>query len=132
MALGNTDDCAARRRLVVASSSGNNPAQLRAASGHRSRTVDPKAKLAYLRGVNAWSDRSKEGLDTAVIYFRSASEIDPGYAEAYAGLADAYVLLGYSGFRPAEAMFPKAKQLPCAAWSSIAHSPHHTLHWRTS
>jgi Tfp pilus assembly protein PilF len=48
-------------------------------------------------------------LDSAVIDFRRAIEIDPSYADAYAGLADAYVLLGYSGYRPAEAMFPKAK-----------------------
>lgn len=122
--------------LVVASSSGNkSSAVARAASGHRSRTVDPRAKLAYLRGVNAWSDRSKEGLDTAVIYFRSASEIDPGYAEAYAGLADAYVLLGYSGFRPAEAMFPKAKAAAMRSMEldSTLAAPHaalaHELMW---
>jgi len=68
-----------------------------------------EAQESYLRGVNAWSERSKEGLDTAVVYFRRAIEIDPAYADAYAGLANAYVLLGYSGYRPADAMFPKAK-----------------------
>ncbi len=80
-----------------------------APSRHNQRPADPDARMAYLRGLNAWSDRSKEGLDTAVIFFRRATEIDPAYAEAYAGLADAYVLLGYSGYRPADAMFPKAK-----------------------
>lgn len=73
------------------------------------RPVDPSAHILYMRGLNAWSARSKEGLDTAVIYFRRATEVDPSYAEAYAGLANAYVLLGYSGFRPGDAMFPKAK-----------------------
>ena len=67
------------------------------------------AQESYLRGVNAWSERSKDGLDTAVVYFRRAIELDPVYADAYAGLANAYVLLGYSGYRPADAMFPKAK-----------------------
>src|SRR5205823_12701047 len=42
-------------------------------------------------------------------YFRRATELDPGYAEAYAGLAEAYVRIGYFGYRPADAMFPKAK-----------------------
>jgi DNA-binding SARP family transcriptional activator/Tfp pilus assembly protein PilF len=74
-----------------------------------SRIPLPAARDAYLRGLNAWNDRSKERLDTAVVYFRRATELDPGYADAYAGLADAYVLLGYYGYRPSDAMFPKAK-----------------------
>jgi len=69
----------------------------------------PAARDAYLRAVEAWSDGSKAGLDTAVAYFRSATEVDRDYAEAYAGLADAYVMLGYFGYRPREEMFPKAK-----------------------
>jgi DNA-binding SARP family transcriptional activator len=74
-----------------------------------SRIVLPAARAAYLRGLNAWNNRSKEGLDTAVVYFRRATELDPEYAEGYAGLADAYVMLGYYEYRPSEAMFPKAK-----------------------
>jgi DNA-binding SARP family transcriptional activator/Tfp pilus assembly protein PilF len=69
----------------------------------------PAARDAYLRGLNAWNDRSKEGLDTAVVNFRRATELDPEYAEAHAGLANAYALLGYFGYRPSAAMFPKAK-----------------------
>jgi DNA-binding SARP family transcriptional activator len=75
----------------------------------RSRIALPAARDSYLRGLNAWTDGSKEGLDTAVVYFRRATELDPEYAEAYAGLADAYVMLGYFGYRPREEMFPKAK-----------------------
>lgn len=75
------------------------------------RTIDDSAaaKDFYLRGLNAWNSRSKDGLDTAVVYFRRAIELAPEYGEAYAGLANAYVLLGYSGYRPADAMFPKAR-----------------------
>ena len=79
------------------------------AARHRSGSALPAARAAYLRGLNAWNERSKEGLDTAVVYFRRATELDPEYAEAYAGLADAYVMIGYYGYRPSEAMFPKAK-----------------------
>jgi DNA-binding SARP family transcriptional activator len=85
----------------------------------RARTVDEQqlARNYYLRGLNAWNSRSKEGLDTAVVYFRRAIELEPEFGEAYGGLANAYVLLGYSGYRPADAMFPKAR---AAALRAIA------------
>ena len=76
---------------------------------NRSRMALPEARDSYLRGLTAWSDGSQAGLDTAVTYFRRATELDHEYAEAYAGLADAYVMLGYFGYRPSAAMFPKAK-----------------------
>ncbi len=75
----------------------------------RSGSSNRDAQVAYLRGVSAWNDRSSRSLDTAVVHFRIAIELDPVYAEAHAGLANAYVMLGYSGYRPANAMFPKAK-----------------------
>jgi DNA-binding SARP family transcriptional activator len=78
-------------------------------TGHTSRIAVPAARDSYLRGLNAWNEGSKEGVDTAVVYFRRATELDPDYAEAYAGLAIAYSGLGYYGYRPSEAMFPKAK-----------------------
>lgn len=53
--------------------------------------------------------RTPDGLDAAVTYFRAAIERNPADARAYAGLADAYVMLGYLGYRPAAAMFPKGK-----------------------
>jgi DNA-binding SARP family transcriptional activator len=73
------------------------------------RTVDPAARELYLRGRNAWNERSRQGLEKSVVYFRQAVDRDPTYAQAYAGLADAYVILGYLGFGPAAAMFPKGK-----------------------
>ena len=74
-------------------------------AGTRSR----EARQAYRLGLSAWEDRSKNALDTAVVYFRKAVELDPSYAEAQSGLANAYVMIGYSGYRPGPAMFPKAK-----------------------
>jgi DNA-binding SARP family transcriptional activator len=76
---------------------------------HPSRIALPAARDSYLRGLNAWSDQSKDGLDTAVADFRRATELDPEYAESYAGLADAYTLLSFFGYRPSGAMLPKAK-----------------------
>lgn len=69
----------------------------------------PAARDSYLRGLNAWNEGSKEGVDTAVVYFRRATELDPDYAQAYAGLSTAYSGLGYYGYRPSEAVFPKAR-----------------------
>lgn len=78
---------------------------------------DRASRKLYLGGVNAWNDRSKSGLDSAIVDFRRAIELSPASAEAYAGLANAYVMVGYSGYRPSDAMFSKAK---AAALRSIA------------
>jgi DNA-binding SARP family transcriptional activator len=78
-------------------------------AARRSKIPLPAARASYVHALSAWSDGSKEGLDTAVVYFRQATALDQEYAEAYAGLADAYVMLAYFGYRPSDAMFPKAK-----------------------
>lgn len=84
--------------------------QLRArATLPRVSQPDPVVRELYERGRHAWAKRTPDGLDAAVGYFRAAIERDPGDARSYAGLADAYVMLGYLGYRPAAAMFPKGK-----------------------
>ena len=60
----------------------------------KSRAVNPDAYEAYLKGRYFWNKRTGEGLRTAIDYFRRAITIDPGYAEAYAGLADSYAVAG--------------------------------------
>jgi TolB-like protein len=52
-------------------------------------------------GFQAWSQRSAGGLREAIDYFNDAVELDPGYADAYAGLADTYVSLSYCHLIPA-------------------------------
>jgi TolB-like protein/DNA-binding winged helix-turn-helix (wHTH) protein/Tfp pilus assembly protein PilF len=77
----------------------------------KSRTVDPDAYEAYLKGRYFWNKRTGEGLRTAIDYFRRAITIDPAYAEAYSGLADSYALSGdweYGVLSPREA-FPLAR-----------------------
>jgi DNA-binding SARP family transcriptional activator len=95
----------------------------------RSASPAPAARHAYLRALDAWSDGSKAGLDTAVAYLRRAVELDGGYAEAYAALADAYVMLGYFGYRPGDAVFPGAKDaaLRSVRLDSTLASPHLAL-----
>jgi TolB-like protein/Flp pilus assembly protein TadD len=54
----------------------------------------------YLRGRYYWNMRTEDGLRRSVQYFREAINRDQRYALAYAGLADAYNLLGDFGFLP--------------------------------
>ena len=77
----------------------------------KSRTLNPEAHEAYLKGRYFWNKRTGDGLKKAIDYFSLAIETDPTYAEAYAGLADSYALSGdweYAIFSPQEASL-KAK-----------------------
>jgi TolB-like protein len=56
----------------------------------RQATQNPEAYELYLRGRYAWNKRTTADLETAISYFNQAIAKDPGYALAYAGLADAY------------------------------------------
>jgi eukaryotic-like serine/threonine-protein kinase len=56
----------------------------------RSHSVNPKAHEAYLAGRFFWNKRTAEGLTKSIAYFEQAIASDPGYALAYAGLADSY------------------------------------------
>jgi TolB-like protein/DNA-binding winged helix-turn-helix (wHTH) protein/Tfp pilus assembly protein PilF len=63
----------------------------------RTRAVNPEAFDLYLRGRYAWNQRNLEGFQKAIEYFNQAIGIDPNFAQAYSGLADAYTLLGLYG-----------------------------------
>jgi adenylate cyclase len=66
-------------------------------------TADPEAHALFLRGRYAWNRRLATSLRTAMVHFRAAVERDPGYAAAWAGLADVYAILpGYEGIPPDE------------------------------
>jgi TolB-like protein/Flp pilus assembly protein TadD len=60
----------------------------------KSKSIKPDAYEAYLKGRYFWNKRTGEGLKKAIEYFSHAIDIDPTYAEAYAGLADSYALSG--------------------------------------
>src|SRR5690349_10984304 len=77
----------------------------------KSRTVNPEAYDAYLKGRYFWNKRTGEGLKKAVEYFDRAIAADPAYANAHSGLADSYALMGdweYGILSPRDA-FPRAK-----------------------
>lgn len=64
------------------------------------RAQDPAAFDLYLHGRYYWNMRTKEGLQRSIQYFQEAIDRDPRSARAYAGLADAYSLLGVYEFMP--------------------------------
>jgi eukaryotic-like serine/threonine-protein kinase len=54
------------------------------------RTVNPQAYEAYLKGRYHWNKATEEQLREAMKYFEQAIVLDRNYAPAYAGLADFY------------------------------------------
>jgi TolB-like protein/DNA-binding winged helix-turn-helix (wHTH) protein/Flp pilus assembly protein TadD len=61
-------------------------------------TDNVEAYQSYLRGRYFMNKRNEEGLRKGIGYFTEAIEKEPGYALAYAGLADAYSVLGFYQF----------------------------------
>jgi eukaryotic-like serine/threonine-protein kinase len=64
----------------------------------------------YLQGRHFWNKRGKEDLLKSIDYFEKAIAIDPKYALAYAGLADAYIVLGNNLFLPPDESYTKARE----------------------
>ena len=80
-------------------------------------TENPEAYQLYLKGLFHWNKRTPRDLQKSVEHFQQAVSIDPNYAPAFAGLADAYALLSaFGGAWPREVM-PKAKD---AAFKAIS------------
>src|ERR1700730_8946376 len=71
--------------------------------------LDPEAHELYLQGRYFWNKRSRDGFLRAIEYFQQAIARSPNYAQAYAGLADSYILLGPNDILPANQVYPKAK-----------------------
>ena len=73
-------------------------------------TENAEAYRLYLRGRYSLNG-SHEGLRQGVEHFQRAIDLDPNFALAYAGMADAYTLLGttfFASMTPREAM-PRAR-----------------------
>jgi TolB-like protein/DNA-binding SARP family transcriptional activator len=75
----------------------------------QTRSVDPAAYEAYLRGRHFQHVQMGREIALAIRYFRDATEIDPAYAPAHAGLAICYCTLAIF------ANLPRDQALPAAA-----------------
>ena len=72
-------------------------------------TSNPEAYQLYLQGRYEWNKRLEAPVRKSIAYFKQAIEKDSTYALAFAGLGDAYLMLGvYSALRPDES-FPVGK-----------------------
>ena len=70
-------------------------------------TVNPEAYELYLKGRFFWNKRNGDDLRKAIDYFNQAIAKDPGYALAYVGLADSYLLFpNYAAVSPADSIPP--------------------------
>ena len=85
--------------------SGNSPNSAVNAGLH---PANQEARDLYLQGRYYWNKRTPDDLQKAVDYFTQAIVHDPGYSDAYCGLADSYNLLReFSAMKSSEA-YPRA------------------------
>jgi tetratricopeptide (TPR) repeat protein len=73
----------------------------------KSRTVNPKAYDAYLKGMYYWGKLDEASVQKSLKYFQLAAELDPEWADPYAGLANAWGLFSFFGFLPKSVTLPK-------------------------
>ena len=107
------------------------------------RPVSIQAYEAYLRGLNTQKQRTQDSLTKSVDFFTQATELDPTFAPAYAGLANSYDLLSDYSIVPDREAGPKAKAAAQRALSldnslASAHAAlafalwHYEWDWKTS
>ena len=88
--------------------------RLRARSSQNLPTVaarhpaNHEAEELYLQGRFYWNKRTPESLNKAVDSFMQAIVHDPGYSQAYMGLADSYNLLREFSVMPSAEAYPRA------------------------
>jgi DNA-binding winged helix-turn-helix (wHTH) protein/TolB-like protein len=55
-------------------------------------TENSEAHQLYLKGRYFWNKRTPEGIRKSIEFIRQATDLDPSYAAAFAGLADCYLV----------------------------------------
>jgi len=82
-------------------------------------TSNNDAYQLYLRGRYFWSKQTLATAKKAISYFQQALDLDANYARAWAGVADAYVLIGITGALTGgllpHNLYPRAKRAALAA-----------------
>lgn len=76
------------------------------------RPVQPESYESYLKGRFYWNQRTESGLKKSIECFNQAILKDASSAQAYAGLADSFLVLGFyeAGKLPPKYVFAQAKQ----------------------
>ena len=73
-------------------------------------TKSSEAYKLYLVGWNFAEKKTKQGFLKGIEYYQKALEIDPEFALAYAGLAEAYINLGHFAFIPMQEAVSKTQK----------------------
>jgi TolB-like protein/DNA-binding winged helix-turn-helix (wHTH) protein/Tfp pilus assembly protein PilF len=84
------------------------------------RTVNPEAYDLYLKGRFYWNERNPAAIKESIGYFQRATALDPDFALAYVGLADAYNIGNILGAYSPKESLPAAK---VAATKALALDP---------
>jgi tetratricopeptide (TPR) repeat protein len=74
----------------------------------RTHPVKPDAYVAFLKG-NFFLYKGISGVLKSIDFFTQAVKLDPSYADAHAGLAQALCYVGIFGFRPSTETHPAAR-----------------------
>jgi serine/threonine protein kinase len=98
-----------RDALLAANTDSAETAPARRHEPPAQKSVNLEAEKLYLRGRLLWNKRHPDALRQAIASFQESVEQDPHYAKAYAGLADAYLLLGFIQALPPSEIVPKAR-----------------------
>jgi tetratricopeptide (TPR) repeat protein len=88
---------------------------VRLTSQQQPRPQDFDTFNLYLNGRYYWNMRTEDGFKRGIQYFQAAIDRDRDYAPAYAGLADAYTLLGVFGMMPRTAAAARATMMASKA-----------------
>ncbi len=75
----------------------------------KQHTRNAEAYQLYLKGRFFWNKWTPEGMRAAIQNYESAIELDPSYALAWGGIADAFGVLGNIKALPPSEAFPQAK-----------------------
>lgn len=108
----------------------------------RASIVEPRAFEAYLRGRYFWNQRTGKALHNSLQQFEESIQYDPGYAPAYAGMADSYLSLLDDAYIEPLAAMAQARQWAEKAiaidqafpepHSSLGHAQFHEFKWKES
>ena len=94
----------------------------------RTRSIDPEAHAAYLKGRFYWHQFFTEaGMKTAIEYFQRAIQLEPEYARAWAYLSACFTAMGVQSMLQRAEAEPQAKRaaqhaVACDPFSAEAHT----------
>ena len=75
----------------------------------RGDTDNGEAYQLYQEGRYSWNKRTEDGLLKSIGFLEQATRVNPRYATAYAGLADAYIAASNFNLLPPREVYPKAE-----------------------